>query len=133
MSKISSMPSASQLTGSELIEVVQGGVNKKVSISSIAATGKSAYQLAVDGGFPGTQSQWLSSLRGATGPAGLDGATGATGASAYQIAVSLGFVGTHQQWLTSLRGATGAQGATGPTGATGPAGPTGPQLSLIHI
>ncbi len=36
------------------------------------ADGKSAYQIAVDGGYTGTEAQWLASLQGATGPAGSD-------------------------------------------------------------
>lgn len=42
--------------------------------------GKSAYEVAVDNGFVGTQVQWLASLVGAVGPAGADGADGANGA-----------------------------------------------------
>jgi hypothetical protein len=38
--------------------------------------GKSAYEIAVEHGYVGTEEQWLESLRG---PAGADGATGATG------------------------------------------------------
>jgi len=41
--------------------------------------GKSAYEVAVDNGFVGTQSQWLASLVGPQGPTGATGATGATG------------------------------------------------------
>ena len=36
------------------------------------ADGKSAYEVAVDNGFSGTEAQWLASLVGATGPAGSD-------------------------------------------------------------
>ncbi|WP_051681317.1 collagen-like protein [Virgibacillus alimentarius] len=44
--------------------------------------GKSAYQVAVDNGFEGTEEEWLASLKGPkgdtgdTGPAGKDGADG---------------------------------------------------------
>lgn len=41
--------------------------------------GKSAYQLAVDGGFVGTQEEWLNSLIGPQGPQGVKGDTGKTG------------------------------------------------------
>lgn len=41
--------------------------------------GKSAYQLAVEGGFEGTQEEWLNSLKGPQGPAGKAGATGPQG------------------------------------------------------
>jgi hypothetical protein len=38
---------------------------------------KSAYVIAVENGFTGTESQWLASLVGAEGAAGSDGADGA--------------------------------------------------------
>ena len=44
--------------------------------TGVSSTGKSAFQLAQDAGFTGTQAQWLASLNGA------DGSTGATGANA---------------------------------------------------
>lgn len=59
------------------------------------ADGKSAYELAVIGGFVGTESQWLASLKGADGE------------SAYDAAVDAGFVGTESQWLASLNGTDG--------------------------
>lgn len=37
--------------------------------------GKSAYQVAVDNGFSGTEQEWLDSLVGPQGPAGADGQT----------------------------------------------------------
>lgn len=64
------------------------------------ADGASAYEIAVAGGFVGSEAAWLASLVGPTGPAGADGADGADGAT----------------------GATGPQGDPGPTGATGAAG-----------
>jgi hypothetical protein len=79
--------------------------------------GKSAYDIAVDDGFVGTEAEWLLSLKGADGAAGSDGADGADGVagkqgkSAYDIAVDDGFVGTEAEWLLSLKGADGAAGA----------------------
>lgn len=70
----------------------------------VGADGRSAYQVAVDNGFVGTEEQWLEYLR--QGPKGDKGDTGATGA-------------------TGPQGPTGAAGATGATGATGPQGPKG--------
>lgn len=43
--------------------------------------GSSAYQVAVFGGFVGTQEQWLASLVGAAGGIGPPGATGSQGAA----------------------------------------------------
>ena len=69
--------------------------------------GKSAYQIALDEGFVGTESEWLLSLKGDTG------SQGAGGFSAYQIALNNGFSGTEQQWLDSLKGEDGIQGEEG--------------------
>lgn len=78
--------------------------------------GLSAYQIAVQDGYVGTEVQWVASLRGATGATGATGPTGVRG--------PVGATGAAGQ-----RGATGAAGPTGPTGArglTGTTGPTGP-------
>ena len=50
--------------------------------------GATAYDIAVAGGFPGTQQEWLESLQGK---------------SAYDIAVEKGFSGTEEEWLESLK------------------------------
>lgn len=42
--------------------------------------GKSAYQVALDNGFEGTEQEWLTSLKGAKGDPGQNGATGPKGA-----------------------------------------------------
>ncbi len=55
-----------------------------------AIDGKSAYQLAVDNGYVGSEEEWLESLKGDDGK------------SAYDTAVENGFVGTEQEWLESL-------------------------------
>lgn len=82
--------------------------------------GLSAYEIAVNEGFVGTQAQWLASLKGATGAQGLPGNDGADGAvgpqgpeglSAYEVAVNNGFVGTESAWLDSLQGPAGEGGA----------------------
>lgn len=75
--------------------------------------GDSAYDVAVENGFSGTEEEWLDSLVGPQGPTGPTGATGATGAT----------------------GPQGPAGATGPTGPTGPAGAdgadyTGPTITV---
>ena len=59
------------------------------------AAGASAYEIAVEEGFHGSTSDWLSSL---------EGGDGEDGASAYEIAVTGGFVGTEAEWLLSLEG-----------------------------
>lgn len=62
--------------------------------------GLSAYQVAVQNGYSGTEAVWLTTLKGATGGVGPKGDVGPTG----------------------LQGAVGAKGATGDKGATGAAG-----------
>lgn len=49
------------------------------STGPAGADGRSAYQLARDKGYGGTETQWLASLKGDAGQAGKDGPTGATG------------------------------------------------------
>lgn len=69
------------------------------------ADGLSAYQIAVDNGFTGTEAEWLASLKGEAGPQGPKGNTGSTGAT----------------------GPKGDKGDKGETGMTGPQGPQGIQ------
>ena len=65
------------------------------------SAGLSAYEVAVENGFSGTEVEWLESL---VGPAGQNGQNGA---SAYQVAVVNGFSGTESEWLESLKGEDG--------------------------
>lgn len=75
--------------------------------------GESAYDLACDNGFEGTEAEWLASLRGKDGVDGKDGKDGADGKdgkdglegkSAYDIARDNGFEGSEEEWLASLKG-----------------------------
>lgn len=91
-------------------------------ISEKGKDGKSAFEIAVEHGFAGTETEWLKSLRGTDGKDGLpgkdgengvdgkngtDGINGSDGKSAYIIAVEHGFTGTEDDWLQSLKGADG--------------------------
>ena len=87
------VPVASTLVGL-IIYGMQGGQTVKVtpmllegSDSVDGVNGKSAYQVAVDNGFVGTQAQWLDSL---------------IGNSAYEEWVSNGGVGTFQDFLDEI-------------------------------
>lgn len=78
-----------------------GGPGKDGAPGSAGADGESAYQIAVDNGFEGTEEEWLASLHGADGgpgPAGADGADGTDGKSAYQYAVDGGYTGTEEDF-----------------------------------
>ncbi|MFM2207809.1 MAG: hypothetical protein RL213_1784 [Bacteroidota bacterium] len=81
--------------------------------------GSSAYQVAVQNGFQGSETQWLASLQGTAGTNGTNGMDGSDGASAYQIAVQNGFQGSETQWLASLQGAAGTNGSNGMDGSDG--------------
>jgi len=103
--------------------------NEWLNVGNIqGADGRSAYQVAVDNGFVGTEADWLASLegpqgdqgiqgeQGEQGPAGTNGTNGVDGDSAYEIAVANGFVGTEAEWLDSLVGEQGPQGDPGTDG-----------------
>ena len=99
-------------------------------ISEKGKDGKSAYEIAVEHGFIGTEAEWLESLKGVNGKDGVngkngcdgrngtdglsgrDGINGTDGKSAYIIAVEHGFSGTETEWLQSLKGADGKNGIT---------------------
>ena len=95
------------------------------------ANGISAYELAVNLGFVGTEEEWIESLKGPkgdkgdsgdgtstagpkgdtgdTGPQGIQGIPGTDGKSAYEIALDNGFVGTESEWLDSLKAQEGSK------------------------
>ena len=102
-------------------------------VGEVGAQGKSAYQVAVDEGFVGTESAWLLTLKGiqgnqgiqgvtgiqgiqglagndgsngVDGSAGSDGVDGEDGLSSYQVWLGLGNSGTQEQFIQSLKGAS---------------------------
>ena len=86
------------------------------------APGKSAFEIAVDNGFEGNETEWLASLKGAkgdTGPAGspghagAPGPAGAPGKSAYEYAQDGGYVGTEEEFGSDLNNAIQGGGGTG--------------------
>lgn len=79
--------------------------------------GYSPYEIAVQQGFVGTESEWLLSLEG---PAG---------ASAYDAAVAEGFIGSQSEWVESIRGAKGDKGDQGDPGPKGDKGDSGTGLT----
>ena len=75
-------------------------------------TGKSAYEIAVENGFEGTESEWLDSLKGTDGRNGTDGKDGRNGIDGedgkdnaltvkdyYDAAVENGYEGTMSEFL----------------------------------
>ena len=90
--------------------------------------GKSAYQIAVEQGYQGPESDWLSSLKGDkgnTGAKGNPGQNGADGKSAYAIAVEHGYEDSEEKWLLSLKGEKGDTGERGEKGDAGVDGKDG--------
>lgn len=83
--------------------------------------GASAYDIAVSNGFEGTETEWLESLKGETGPQGSQGEKGETGEQGPQ-----GEKGdTGAQGPQGEKGEAGAQGPQGEKGETGEQGPQG--------
>ena len=95
-------------------------------LASCGDPGESAYEIAVRNGFPGTEQEWLDSLKGEKGDKGADGkngedgvegdngAPGEQGLSAYELAKQHGLVAdgmTEEQWVASLQGTDGQDGA----------------------
>ena len=90
--------------------------------------GKSAYQIAVEQGYQGSESDWLSSLKGDkgnTGAKGNPGQDGADGKSAYAIAVEHGYEDSEEKWILSLKGEKGDTGERGEKGDAGVDGKDG--------
>ena len=98
---------------------------QKIQSASKGLDGKSAFEIAVEHGFVGTETEWLESLKGVdgkdgvngkdgcdgrNGADGLPGRDGIDGKSAYIIAVEHGFTGTENEWLQSLKGSDGKDG-----------------------
>lgn len=136
MKKISQLTAATTpLSGTELVEMVQGGLSKRVAASALAAlaaigiTGATG-PVGATGPIGGTGVTGPVAATGPTGPTGpigptgvgITGATGATGPTG-----SLGATGATGPGGSSVQGTTGATGSTGPTGAgvTGATGVTG--------
>ncbi len=87
---------------SGIFQYTKDGITWKDIVGSGGGTGgKSAYEIAVDNGFVGTEIDWLLSLKGAPGTMGTDGK------SAYEIAVDHGYAGTEEQWLVYIKGIDG--------------------------
>lgn len=99
---------------------VQGEKGETGAQGKPGTDGKSAYEIAVENGFKGTEAEWLESLKGGSGTEGK---------SAYEIYVESVPEGekvmTKEEWLESLKGAGGGEGPRGPEGPQGPAGEVG--------
>lgn len=118
-------------------------LDEKAESIQNGADGLSAYEIARENGFSGTETEWLASLKGDRGDTGLQGIrgekgdkgdtgeqgekgdtgdtgakgskgdTGADGKSAYDVWLEQGNSGTETDFLNSLKGEKGDKGDTG--------------------
>ena len=85
--------------------------------------GPSAYEVAVENGFTGSETEWLESLKGPAGEAGKEGDAGNAGAAGYPGLPGQpgldphaykqfyeNYTKTVQEWLASLKGTDGKDG-----------------------
>jgi hypothetical protein len=109
------------ITADGIVQVIKIGEVITGPQGNPGVDGKSAYQLALDGGFVGTQEQWIASLKGADGKTpvkgvdyfdGRDGAPGKDGKS-------LRYEDLTEQQKAELKGAKGEPGAPGKDGKPG--------------
>ena len=105
-------------------------------LETAIAQAKNAYQIAVDNGFVGTESEWLESLKGADGKDGIDGKNGKDGADGRGI-TNTEINANGELVLTDSDGSTvnvgavvGAKGDKGDTGEPGTAGADGQDYVL---
>ena len=95
--------SVTDATGTTTAELHNGEKGDKGDTGSRGAAGKSAYEIALQNGFTGTEADWLTSLKGQKGDTGAPGAKGAPGE----------------------KGERGEKGDAGETGEKGEKGDTG--------
>lgn len=95
--------SVTDATGTTTAELHNGEKGDKGDTGSRGAAGKSAYEIALQNGFTGTEADWLASLKGQKGDTGAPGAKGAPGE----------------------KGERGEKGEAGKTGEKGEKGDTG--------
>ena len=92
-----------------------------VDLNNIGSAGLSAYEIAVQNGFIGTEAEWLASLQGTDGQDGTDGSPGLPGVDG-------------QDGAPGLPGADGQDGADGAPGLPGEDGQDGANgLSAYEI
>lgn len=100
------------------------------SVGEDLPRGKSAYEIAKENGFDGTEAEWLASLKGATGAAGANGKDGENGETPYVGENGNWYIGANDTGKPSRgakgdKGEPGAKGDKGDTGAKGEPGSPG--------
>lgn len=84
------------------------------SVGEDLPRGKSAYEIAKENGFDGTEAEWLASLKGAPGAAGANGKDGENGKTPYVGENGNWYIGENDTGKPS-RGAKGEPGRDGVT------------------
>lgn len=92
--KISQLTLATGVTGADVVPIVQGGVTKRVAVSTLA-------------------------VAGSTGPTGAAGSAGATGAAGASVTGPTGPAGAGEVYQSDIAPAVAAVGATWLDTATG--------------
>ena len=101
------------------------------SVGEDLPRGKSAYEIAKENGFNGTETEWLASLKGEPGAPGAPGKDGTDGKTPY--------VGDNGNWYIGAddtgKPSRGAKGEPGSPGAKGDKGDTGatPNLTIGSV
>lgn len=101
------------------------------SVGEDLPRGKSAYEIAKENGFNGTEAEWLASLKGATGAPGADGKDGENGKTPYVGDNGNWYIGADDTGKPS-RGAKGEPGSPGAKGDKGDPGAT-PNLTIGSV
>lgn len=85
-------------TGEQGIQGIQGVAGAQGAKGDNGQDGKSAYQIALDNGFVGTEQQWLASLKGQDGANGTNGTNGQDGADG-QDGITPHIDSTTKHWM----------------------------------
>lgn len=132
------------MTGEQAYALAKGYVNQTLQGAGAlkGKDGESAYQIALDNGFVGSQTDWLESLKGERGDSGTDGLNGKDGLngfspiivpdadnsdSVYKLDVTTADGTFKTENLKGEQGIQGIRGEQGEAGATGQQGVQGIQ------
>ena len=138
-----SLPSAGSTEGA-VISADEVSVSEESGGNAVAGEdlprGKSAYEIAKENGFNGTEAEWLASLKGEPGAAGASGKDGENGKTPYVGDNGNWFVGSDDTGKPSRGekgepGSPGARGEPGSPGAKGDKGDPGatPNLTIGSV
>lgn len=108
------------LTGATGAQGIQGIQGPTGATGAQGVSGQSAYQIAVAGGYSGTQSQWITSLTGPQGPQGIQGVQGPAGSSDIPTGTSAQYVRGDKTLATLNKAAVGLSNVDNTSDASKP-------------